>query len=49
MKAEEPRATVLDVEVLATPDLNAIKINVVFRINDAPNASQLTFTVERVR
>ena len=49
VKAEEPRATVLDVEVLATPDLNAIKINVVFRINDAPNASQLTFTVERVR
>ena len=49
VRSEEPRATVLDVEVLSTPDLNSIKINVVFRINDAPSASLLTFTVERVR
>ena len=49
VRAREPRATVLDVEVIPTPDLNAIKINIVFRINDSPEPSLLTFTVERVR
>jgi phage baseplate assembly protein W len=45
----EPRATVLDVDVIAYPDSNSIKINIVFQINDSPTASTLTFTVERVR
>jgi|TARA_R110000744_G_scaffold136166_1_gene245952 phage baseplate assembly protein W len=47
--ANEPRATVIDVEVIASPDLNSIKINIVFQINESPNASILTFNVERVR
>lgn len=45
----EPRATVLDVDVIAQPDSNSIKINIVFQINDSPQSSLLTFTVERVR
>ena len=45
----EPRATVLDVDVIAYPDSNSIKINIVFQINDSPQSSLLTFTVERVR
>ena len=45
----EPRATILDVDVIAQPDSNSIKINIVFQINDSPNSSTLTFTVERVR
>jgi phage baseplate assembly protein W len=45
----EPRATILDVDVIALPDSNSIKINIVFQINDSPNPSTLTFTVERVR
>ena len=47
--ANEPRATVIDVEVIASPDLNSIKINIVFQIDESPNASILTFNVERVR
>ena len=49
VRANEPRATILDVEVTAPPDLNSIKVNIVFQINDSPNASTLTFNVERVR
>ena len=45
----EPRATILDVDVIAYPDSNSIKINIVFQINDSPQSSLLTFTVERVR
>ena len=45
----EPRATILDVDVIAQSDNNSIKINIVFQINDSPTASTLTFTVERVR
>jgi len=49
IKTYEPRATVRGVEVIPNADANAIKINVVFSINDNPELSQLTFTVERVR
>jgi|TARA_R110000851_G_scaffold193087_1_gene343815 phage baseplate assembly protein W len=49
VRAEEPRATVLDVEVISSPDLNTIKISVIFSINDSPEPSLLSFTVERVR
>ena len=49
VKAYEPRATVKGVEVISQIDNNAIKINIVFSINNSPVPSQLTFTVERVR
>ena len=49
IKTYEPRATVKGVEVISLADTNSIKINVVFSINDNPELSQLTFTVERVR
>ena len=49
VKVYEPRATVLEVEVVSLPDNNRIKINIIFRINDNPNPSELTFTVERIR
>ena len=49
IKTEEPRATVIDVEIIASPDTNNITINIIFRINDSPDLDSLTFTVERVR
>ena len=49
VRTYEPRATVLGVEILPYPDNNAIRINIIFNINDSPNPSQLIFTVERVR
>jgi len=49
IKAYEPRATVKGVELISEIDNNAIKINIVFSINNSPVPSQLTFTVERVR
>jgi phage baseplate assembly protein W len=49
IKTYEPRATVQGVEVEPFENSNAIKINIVFSINDNPELSQLTFTVERIR
>ncbi len=49
IKTYEPRATVQGVEVEPFESSNAIKINIVFSINDNPELSQLTFTVERIR
>ena len=49
IKAYEPRAIVKGVELISEIDNNAIKINIVFSINNSPVPSQLTFTVERVR
>ena len=49
IKAYEPRATVKGEELISEIDNNAIKINIVFSINNSPVPSQLTFTVERVR
>ena len=49
IRADEPRATVIDVEIIASPDTNNITINIIFRINDSPDLDSLTFTVERVR
>ena len=49
IKTYEPRATVKGVEVISLADTNSIKINVVFSINDSPEPSLLSFTVERVR
>jgi len=49
VRVYEPRATILDVDVIAFPDGHAIKINIIFQINDSPTSSILTFTVERVR
>ena len=49
VKVYEPRATVLGTEIISSPDNNSIKINIIFQINDNPNPSELTFTVERVR
>tara|TARA_R110002153_G_C12958144_1_gene459590 strand:+ start:65 stop:487 length:423 start_codon:yes stop_codon:yes gene_type:complete len=49
IKTYEPRARVQGVEVIPYADANSIKINVIFSINENPELSQLTFTVERVR
>ena len=49
VKVYEPRATVLGTEIISSPDNNSIKINIIFQVNDNPNPSELTFTVERVR
>ena len=49
IRADEPRVTVIDIDIIPFLDLNSITINITFSINDSPDINSLTFTVERVR